>query len=160
MIYGAAASYSTAGGGIDRRRRNLAAAAWGKISARWAFARVQRVATRCSRRFTFGAPDSANARAPQKICSAAVDTAPAEGPIPSSRAVYWRFFLPRARYSASVGDDLRARAEVQHMFHSLLLATKETSTQNRHPTMEKLMTTRQAFKHEPPDNNLHFTWPF
>jgi hypothetical protein len=71
-------------GGRGRRRR-------GEISARWAFARVRRVTARCSRRLTFGAPDSANARAPQKICSAAADTAPAGGPIPPSRAVYWRF---------------------------------------------------------------------
>jgi hypothetical protein len=34
----------------------------------------------------------ANARAPQKIYSAAAGTAPAGGPISSPHAVYWRFF--------------------------------------------------------------------
>jgi hypothetical protein len=34
LIYGAAASYSMAGGGIDRRRQNLAAAAGGGTSMR------------------------------------------------------------------------------------------------------------------------------
>jgi hypothetical protein len=70
-IYGAAASYSGAGGGIDRRRWNRAAAArWenggrghGGIFSRYVFTRVRRDVARCSRRVTFGAPDSLKRRA-------------------------------------------------------------------------------------------------
>jgi hypothetical protein len=99
------------GGGLENaRRRNRPAAAkfcgggsggnggrgrGGKISARWAFARVRRDGARGSRRLTFGAPDRANARAPQKNFSAVEDTVPAGGLISSPRTVYWRFFNAR-----------------------------------------------------------------
>jgi hypothetical protein len=96
LIYGAAASYSRAGGGIDRRWRRggkmEGVGAGGGDFSRCVFAHVRRDAARFSRRLTFGAPDRANSHAPKKICSAAADTAPAGGPIPSPRAVYRRFF--------------------------------------------------------------------
>jgi hypothetical protein len=75
-LYDAAASYSGAGGGIDRRRWNRAVAARGKIEgasagrgggrnfSRCVFVRVRRDAARCSR-VTFCAPDSANRHAPE-----------------------------------------------------------------------------------------------
>jgi hypothetical protein len=98
-IYGAAASYSGAGGEIDRQRwKRAGSGAVGKwrareeIFSRCVFVRVRRDAVRCSRRVTFGAPDSAKHRAHQKNCSAAANSAPAGGPIPSPRAVYWRVF--------------------------------------------------------------------
>jgi hypothetical protein len=84
LIYGAEASYSRAGGEIVRRRRRGKWRARGGNFSRCVFARVHRDVARCSRRLTFGAPDSVNTRAPQKICSAAADTAAAGGRAPKN----------------------------------------------------------------------------